>query len=347
VIGDTLWFVGRVVLAGPRAAVGTGQAALFRGGTSALIGLSMALSAGIGVPAASASPDGQSPSAFEAAAVPPVGLSSRGTGSPVRRPCGRMRRPPARWRHVVWIVVENRGTANITDPDQAPYLTGLAARCGVATDVRATVHPSLPNYFALTAGSTLGVTRNTSPDSLSLRASSIFTQLGPEGWRVYAQSMPGPCHRQDAGRYTPRHNPAVYFVNLSRSCGNRDLPLPDKPKLSAAFTMIVPDLVDGMHDSDVSTGDRYLAGLIPKLLRTKQYRSGSTAIVVTADEDEGTAANQIATFVIAPSVRPGTVSTRRFTHYSILRTTEQLLGLPALRYARGARSMRGAFNLVR
>lgn len=279
--------------------------------------------------------------------VSAVSMSTTEASSPAVKPCGRVRQPAKRWRHVVWIVIENRGTENITDPSQAPFLTDLAARCGIATNVAATTHPSLPNYFALTAGSTLGVTANLNPESLSLDASSIFSQLGPTGWRVYAQSMPEPCYRHNQGRYAPRHNPAVYFANLAEACQERDVPLVGSPKLSARFTMIVPDLVDGMHDSSVAVGDQYLAGLLPVLLRSKQYRSGNTAIFITADEDEGTTANRIATFVIAPSVKPGTVSTRRFTHYSILRATEQMLGLRALRHAKQAPRMLRTFNLVR
>ena len=47
-----------------------------------------------------------------------------------------------------------------------------------------------------------------------------------------------------------------------------------------------------------------------------------------------------------PSVRPGTVSRRTFTHYSMLRTQEELLGLPALGRAASAASMASAFHLA-
>jgi phosphatidylinositol-3-phosphatase len=43
---------------------------------------------------------------------------------------------------------------------------------------------------------------------------------------------------------------------------------------------------------------------------------------------------------------PGTASTTTFNHYSMLRTTEELLGLsPLLGNAATATSMRSAFNL--
>jgi hypothetical protein len=83
------------------------------------------------------------------------------------------------------------------------------------------------------------------------------------------------------------------------------------------------------------------------VLKTPQYRSGKTAVIVTWDESShgDPATQKIPTLVIAPSVRPGTVATKRFDHYSLLRTTEQLLGLrPFLGAAASARSMRRAFH---
>lgn len=261
-------------------------------------------------------------------------------------PCGTTGRAPARWRHVVWIILENHGTASLTNPVSAPYLSSLGADCGVATNVQAVTHPSLPNYIALTAGSTLGVADSAGPDVHQLGGPTIFSQLGRGGWKVFAESMPAPCSRQNAGRYAVRHNPATYFVRLAAQCPDRDVPLPPRPWLGARLTMIVPDLVHGMHDSSVAEGDAFLAALVPKLLASPQYRAGGTAVFITVDEDEGTAANVVPTFVVAPTVRPGTTVTRRFTHYSLLRTTEQMLGVGLLRGAKSARGMRRAFNLA-
>jgi hypothetical protein len=49
---------------------------------------------------------------------------------------------------------------------------------------------------------------------------------------------------------------------------------------------------------------------------------------------------------MAPSVRPGTVVTTPVSHFALLRTTEELLGLPAfLGGAASAASLRAAFNI--
>jgi hypothetical protein len=50
--------------------------------------------------------------------------------------------------------------------------------------------------------------------------------------------------------------------------------------------------------------------------------------------------------VISPSTRPGTVSTATYSHYSLLRTTLEVLGVnPALGLAATAPSLRAPFNL--
>jgi hypothetical protein len=70
------------------------------------------------------------------------------------------------------------------------------------------------------------------------------------------------------------------------------------------------------------------------------------AIFITWDEDDGSADQHIPTLVVSPRTRPGTRSATRFNHYSLLRTTEEILGLPARLGAAGtAPSMRGAFGL--
>jgi hypothetical protein len=83
------------------------------------------------------------------------------------------------------------------------------------------------------------------------------------------------------------------------------------------------------------------------VLETPQYRSGTTAVIVTWDESShgDPSTQRIPTLVIAPSVRPGTVATSRFDHYALLRTTEELLGLRTfLGAAASAPSMRAAFH---
>ena len=58
--------------------------------------------------------------------------------------------------------MENK-SPDVLDSPGAPYLSGLARTYGYAADYRAIAHPSLPNYIALTSGSTHGVSHDWSP----------------------------------------------------------------------------------------------------------------------------------------------------------------------------------------
>jgi phosphatidylinositol-3-phosphatase len=265
--------------------------------------------------------------------------------SPVPHPCGQASAAPSRYSHVVWIVMENKSYDDVLgSSSDAPFTRGLAAACGSATNFHAETHPSLPNYLAMTSGSTQGVRDDAPPPSHRIRGASIFSQLGTR-WRALQESMPKSCDRSASSLYAPKHNPAAYYTSLTRSCGRQDLKLGRTPDLSARFTFITPNLCHDTHDCGVSTGDRYLAGLVPKIVSSAEYQAGRTALFVTWDEDDGSASNRIPTIAIAPRITAGTKSGARFTHYSLLRTTEELLGLGKIGAARRAPSMRGAFGL--
>jgi len=90
----------------------------------------------------------------------------------VTSPCGVA--GSTRYSHVVWIMLENAGYSIVGSSD-APYFNELASRCGLATNDDAVSHPSLPNYIALTSGSTQGITDDDEPSSHPLKSPSIFS----------------------------------------------------------------------------------------------------------------------------------------------------------------------------
>ena len=68
------------------------------------------------------------------------------------------------------------------------------------------------------------------------------------------------------------------------------------------------------------------------------------AVVIVFDENAGASGNQVYCVVISPFTTAGTQSGTNFTHYSLLRTTEEILGLPLLGNAATATSMRADFG---
>jgi len=278
-------------------------------------------------------------------------------------PCGTLALSQTSYTHVVWIWMENHSYGEIIGSPEAPYINSLAGECGLATNYHNISHPSLPNYIAGTSGLPLAeLTKFTSDCSPSHRCStsapSIFGQI--PSWKAYEESMPTNCDRKNAGEYAVRHNPPPYYTTLSE-CATKDVPYTQLSGDLAngtlpAFSFVTPNLIDDMHDGTIAQGDAWLASNLPTILSSSEYRAGTTAVVVTWDEGEnGTSSDcatnttdvgcHVATIVLSPSTTPGTQSSMLFNHYSLLGSTEQLLGVPPLDEAAAANSMLAAFNL--
>ena len=279
-------------------------------------------------------------------------------------PCGKGPPGSASYSHVIWLWMENQSYDEVIGARSAPYLTSLAAKCGLATNYHNITHPSLPNYIAATSGlrgHELDPFRSDCDPSrkCSTRAQSIFAQA--PSWRAYEESMPQPCDRASSGLYAARHNPPAYFSSLS-GCTQSDLPLRaldhDLSNGSLpAFSFVTPNVCHDAHDCPLRKGDRWLARTVPRIVQSASYRAGHTVLFVTFDEGEGGSSNtcatnqadvgcHVATVIVSPSTPAGRRSAELFNHYSLLRTTEDLLGLPPLGGARGAVGMAKAFGLT-
>ncbi|HVT21841.1 MAG TPA: alkaline phosphatase family protein [Mycobacteriales bacterium] len=283
---------------------------------------------------------------------PSTGFAASGKAAP----CGW--KAKAGYRHVIWIWMENRSYGQILGRSGgAEHLASYARKCGTATNYDAIRHPSLPNYIAATSGSTHGISSDCGPADCPVPGRSVFSQLDRSGagWAAYAESMKHRCDRDSNDRYAARHNPPVYYRALRGSCLAHDRKM-GGPKgrfarhLAAGrlpgFTFVAPNLCDDGHDCSTATSDAWLGYWLGRITASPVYRAGRTVVFVTWDENDYSAAsNQVATVVIAPTVKPGTRSHRHFTHYSLLRTTESLLHLRYLRGAATATDMRSAFDL--
>jgi hypothetical protein len=295
---------------------------------------------------------GAAPAPAPAATSAPAASSSSPAPTPLAQapaaaspstPCTGVA-PSAAWHHVVWIWMENKDYSQVVGAPGGPYVSSLAGRCGLATNYHAITHPSLPNYIAATSGGTQGVTDDASPSAHPLTAPSIFEQTGA-GWRGLNESMPANCALNSSGPYAVRHNPAAYYTPARTACQQQNVPLTG-PAIDAAFTFITPNLCNDTHGCPVATGDAWLQQFVPQLISTPPYQAGDTLVVMTWDENDGSATNHIPTLMLAaPSVTPGTQDATAYTHYSLLRTTEEPLGLPALGSAASAPSMRAGFGL--
>ncbi|UGS35393.1 alkaline phosphatase family protein [Capillimicrobium parvum] len=255
---------------------------------------------------------------------------------------GPAARASAARSHVVTIVLENKEEGQVIGSRSAPYLTSLARRGGRAMRSYGVGHPSLPNYLALTSGSTHGIASDCT--SCSVDAPSIADQIERAGmtWKAYLEGLPRPCFL-GAGerRYAKKHNPFAYYepVVRDRARCRRMVPLTQldgdlRGNRLPAYSLVVPDLCHDMHDCSVATGDRFLRTLVPPILRRLGPRG---FLVITFDEGAsdagccgGSSGGRIATIVVGPGVRRGARMQRPIDQYGVLRSTQQALGLPPL-----------------
>ena len=234
--------------------------------------------------------------------------------------------------HVFVIVMENRSYSQAI---QGGYTARLAAAYGAATNYHGVTHPSLPNYLALTSGSTWGI----ADDGYHvLPAGGLGAQLTRAGisWRAYMEGMSAGCYNSPYP-YALKHNPFAYYGG---TCPSQVVSFGrfahDMAAGPARFVWITPGLCHDGHDCSTSVADAWLAQTVPAIMATDAWRQGGV-LYVTWDEGED-AANSVLTLV----VRPGMGERRRaraYTHYSLLATIETELGLPRLGAAARASTM--------
>jgi phosphatidylinositol-3-phosphatase len=268
-----------------------------------------------------------------------VGCGHGRPGSPLALPPSV---PKPTSSHVVTIVMENKEYDDVIGNRDAPYIDRLARRYGLATASYGIRHPSLPDYLALTSGSTHGIDSDCTGCHVS--GPSIVDQLDGVGltWKAYMEDLPSACFRgAGAGGYAKKHDPFMYYDAVAgdpRRC-SRVVPLEQLPAdlrrgRLPTYSFISPDLCNDMHDCSVATGDRFLAHLVPTLLRALGPRG---YLILTWDEGTsdrgccgGSRGGRIATIVAGRPVRRGGRARRPVDQYGVLRTVEDTLGLGRL-----------------
>jgi hypothetical protein len=246
---------------------------------------------------------------------------------------------------VAVIVMENEEAADVLGSPDAPFINRLARTYALATESFAITHPSLPNYLALTGGSTFGIDSDCT--DCKVNAAGLPQQLSGarRTWRAYMEGLPHSCFTgSGAGDYAKKHDPFVYYTGVSgnpKLCGNvvplDALSADERRGTLPDFTWISPNLCHDMHDCSVKTGDRFLSGLVPPLLRALGPRG---LLILTWDEGTSDAGccrmasgGHIVTILAGGAARRGARLATPVDHYSVLQAIEDLLGLGRLRGA--------------
>jgi len=237
----------------------------------------------------------------------------------------------------VLVVEENHGYSSVIGNGGMPYLNGLAAQNGLATQCYANTHPSIGNYFMMTTGQII-----TNDDGFNgpVNTDNIVRHLIQAGktWKAYAESLPGVGYTGgDSGAYLHRHNPLSYFQDVAGSSNQRqnlvpfgqftqDLhngQLPD-------FSFVTPNMFDDAHNGSLQQADQWLQSNIGPLLSSYQFQKGGLLLIVFDEADDSDATNgggHIALVVVGPRVKHGFQSSGFYQHQNLLKMITNYLGI--------------------
>ncbi|WP_433042904.1 alkaline phosphatase family protein [Dactylosporangium sp. CS-033363] len=238
--------------------------------------------------------------------------------------------PPApRPDHVVVVVMENKRYDAVIGHPRTPYISALARRGANFVNAYGETHPSQPNYLALFSGSTQGVT-----DNRCLRGTFDAPNLGRQlldaglTFTGYAEALPHAGYTGcSSGTYVRRHNPWADFASVPPSLNRPLSDLPASWDRLPTVAFVVPDLCHDMHDCPKGDADVWLWRTLGSYADWAERHN--SLLILTFDEDDRTDGNHIPTLVAGAGVTPGDRA-ERIDHYAILRTIEDLYGLPPL-----------------
>ena len=245
--------------------------------------------------------------------------------------------------HVFIVVEENASYADVIGSSSMPYFNSLANTYGLATNYYANLHPSIPNYFELTAGKTLTVIDSETPQSFPVSDDNVVHELIAAGksWKSYAEDLPNAGYTGgNTAKYLVRHNPLAYMNDVQNTPAQAQNLVPfsefaaDLPTANlAAYSFIVPNSCDDAHDCPLSTADAWLKTNIDPLINSPVFQKDGLLIIVfdegnTLDFTQG--GGHVAAVIISPFGKPAYKSIALYQHQSVLRLMLEGLGVTKL-----------------
>jgi phosphatidylinositol-3-phosphatase len=293
---------------------------------------------------------------------------------------------PSGIKHVFVIVMENHDWSQIQgNTSSAPYINTLLTRpdasyasnyhnVTTAETQAGYLHPSEPNYLWLEAGTNSFAdhtfTNDNDPSSSNDTTSTdhLSTLLQGKGlsWKAYEESMPSGCPITSSGNYAAKHDPFVFFTDVSgnppsstnAACASHVVPFSTlasdvQNNTLPSYSYITPNLCDDMHSNSctgssdpIHQGDAWLSTNLPTILNSTTYKNDG-AVFITWDEDSGsTTNNPIGMIVLSPLAKGnGYTNTTLYSHSSFVRTVETIFGLsPLLAHAASATDLANLFR---
>ncbi len=250
------------------------------------------------------------------------------------------------------ILLENHNWADIKGSSSAPYLNQtllpMAAYCEQYYNPPG-VHPSLPNYLWLEAGTGFGIFDDYGPAEVHQATTNhLVTLLQNAGisWRTYQEDIVADyIPLEDTNNYAVRHNPFVYFddvtgtnnpnhaYGISHIRPFHELAADLTNNTVARYNFITPNLYNDGHDASppdydaIKQTDDWLAATVPGILSSTAY-ADKGALLITWDEGENDSDGPIGMILVSPLARGGGYFNNiHYTHSSFLRTMQEIFSV--------------------
>lgn len=174
-------------------------------------------------------------------------------------------------------------------------------------------------------------------------------------------------------QYATRHNPFMYFHSIIDNQAECDKHVVNLTALDADlqavastpnYSFITPNLCHDGHDSPCANGEPgglasinvFLSEWVPKIMNSPAFKQDGL-LIITFDESNGPQTDasaccgagptlntplpgvtglgggRVGAVLLSPFIKPGTISTVPYNHYSMLRSVEDIFGLPYLGFA--------------
>jgi phosphatidylinositol-3-phosphatase len=268
-------------------------------------------------------------------------------------------------KHVFVITMENKDAKDIYgQKTRAPYINNsLIPKYARAMNFMDPLPPEIesePHYIWMEAGTNEFADHKFTNDD-DPRKSNNYTKskdhlvtridnTGTVTWMTYQESMTaktGQCPIESDPPYVAKHNPFVFFADVSGDPPSKDdenCKKHTKPYAAFAsdlaanrmanYVFITPNLCHDMHGNKkcppgdlVTAGDKWLSSELPRIIDWVNKNSGVIFIVW----DEGTSANSPIPFLaIGPGVKPGYTSNVKYDHGSLVRSVQEIFNLQPL-----------------
>lgn len=270
-------------------------------------------------------------------------------------------------KHVFVIPMENKSSSAIYgNKTYAPYINGTLLPSYAHATAFGDELPSLdsePHYIFMEAGTNVFSDHSFLTDSLPSASNStsstshLVTQIknATNGvtWMSYQESIDattGACPIAGNSLYAPRHNPFVFFKDVSGAtpsktnayCAAHHKPLSSLAAdlandTVASFAFVTPNLCHDMHGTtacpqgkdanlNIKAGDDWLKANLPAMISYAAAHSG----VIFVTWDEGGASGLIPFLAIGPNVKKGYAGAVKYDHGSLLKSVERVLAVPVL-----------------